>query len=194
MLSSEPELTGEERDLLSRVAWRSVAGAAQREAPQAVHAREHTGRLSRLGRPGASFVTLRLEGALRGCIGSLEAIRPLIADVAHNARAAALEDPRFSPLEPGEVALLKVHLSVLGPLDAIGVETREELLTELRPRVDGLVLRQGSHRATFLPGVWDALPEPDTFVRELERKAGFKADAWSQGVQALRYAVWEWHA
>ncbi|MFQ5697974.1 MAG: AmmeMemoRadiSam system protein A [Myxococcota bacterium] len=191
MPSSEPEPAREERDLLSGIAWRSVERAAHRKPPLRIDASTYP---ERVREPGASFVTLRLAGALRGCIGSLEPTRSLVDDVAHNARAAALDDPRFPPLEPEELARLELHLSVLGPLERIPVGTREELLAQLRPGMDGLVLRHDSRRATFLPGVWESLPEPEAFVSELERKAGFDTRAWKKGVDAFRYTVWDWQA
>jgi AmmeMemoRadiSam system protein A len=143
----------------------------------------------RLREPGASFVTLHRDGELRGCIGSIEPRRPLADDVAANARAAAREDDRFAPVAAAELAELAVELSVLTPLEPLAAGSRAELLALLRPGVDGLVLADGDARATFLPAVWEQLPEPSDFLAHLERKAGLTPGAWSPGRLCFRYAV-----
>ncbi|MGE5337153.1 MAG: AmmeMemoRadiSam system protein B [Gemmatimonadota bacterium] len=138
---------------------------------------------------GASFVTLRTGGALRGCIGSLEARRPLGEDVEHNARAAAFSDPRFEPLEAAEFEQIRVEVSVLSapqPMEASGLD---DLQRRLRPHVDGLILRYGDRRATFLPQVWDALPDAGDFVGQLQRKAGLPVGFWHADLQVSRYTV-----
>ena len=142
-----------------------------------------------LSRPGASFVTLQLGGALRGCIGSFEAYRPLAADVAHNAYAAAFRDPRFPPLSPSELAELELHLSLLGAPVPLAVSSENELLAALRPGVDGLILEDGGRRGLFLPQVWEQLPEPAGFVVHLKRKAGLPDDHWSSGMRCWRFVV-----
>lgn len=126
--------------------------------------------------PGASFVTLQRDGALRGCMGSLAPHRPLVVDVAHNAFAAAFRDPRFPPLAAAELPGLALHVSVLGPPQPLEVASESELLACLRPGVDGLVLDEGALRATFLPAVWSQLSSPRDFVAHLKRKAGLPAD------------------
>lgn len=148
-------------------------------------------RKGRLGRPGAAFVTLTLDGALRGCIGSLEPTRPLIVDVAHNARAAAYGDPRFEPLSAEDVAEVEFSISVLGPTTPMVVADEADLLAQLRPDVDGLVLRLGSRRATFLPSVWEDFPEPADFVAHLKQKAGLAPGFWSPELRFERYEVEE---
>ena len=121
---------------------------------------------------GASFVTLTIAKALRGCIGSLEAVRPLIVDVAQHAYAAAFCDPRFRPLDPEEFARLTVHISVLSPSTPVPFESEESLAKALRPGVDGLIIARGQHRATFLPAVWQSIPDRHQFIRHLKTKAG----------------------
>lgn len=142
-----------------------------------------------LRQPRASFVTLHVDAALRGCIGSLEARRALVEDVAHNAHAAAFDDPRFSPLTHAEFERLDIHISVLSPSEPLQFESEEELLRQLRPQVDGLILEEHSRRGTFLPSVWEQLPEPREFLRHLKRKAGLPADYWSHTLRVLRYTV-----
>ncbi len=139
--------------------------------------------------PGASFVTLKREGRLRGCIGSLEPTRPLAQDVAANGYAAARRDPRFAALEIRELDGLELSVSTLGPQQGLVVADRSELLVTLRPGVDGLVVRSGTHRATFLPAVWEQLPDPESFIAALWRKAGLPIDAWPRELQLTRYHV-----
>ncbi len=145
-----------------------------------------------LDEPGATFVTLKLDAELRGCIGSLEAHRPLREDVRVNALGAAFRDPRFAPLSVREFARTRVEVSLLSPLEPLAFSCEEELLALLRPGVDGLVFRYGHHRSTFLPQVWETLPAPRDFLEHLKRKAGLPFGFWSPEVQAWRYGVAKW--
>lgn len=143
-----------------------------------------------LRRPGASFVTLTHGRELRGCIGSLEPCRALAHDLALNAYAAAFRDPRFAPLGESELAALDLEVAILGPLEPFPCRNETELLVRLRPGIDGLVLEAGTrHRATFLPKVWETLPEPGGFLRELRRKAGLAPDYWSETLRFARYTT-----
>ena len=137
--------------------------------------------------PRASFVTLEKSGRLRGCIGSLEAWRPLAVDVAENAFAAAFRDPRFPPVQGNEVEELEIHLSLLTSPVAMTFSSEADLLAQLRPGVDGLILLDGQCRGTFLPSVWAELTTPQLFLSQLKRKAGLAADYWSPGVRIWRY-------
>jgi AmmeMemoRadiSam system protein B/AmmeMemoRadiSam system protein A len=141
-----------------------------------------------LRRPGATFVTLERGTELLGCIGSLDPRRPLWRDVARNARGAAFDDPRFPPLAPGELAGVSVEVSVLTALRPLPSPSLEAVAASLRPGVDGLVLSAGGRRATFLPDVWDKIPEPEAFVRELVRKARW-SEPWVAGAKAWRYTT-----
>jgi len=140
---------------------------------------------------GASFVTLNIHDQLRGCIGTLEAYRPLVEDVAHNAYAAAFRDPRFPRLTRHEFTELQLHISILSPTQAMAFRDEQDLLAQLRPGVDGLVLEEGNYRGTFLPQVWDSLPEPEAFLRHLKQKAGLPPDYWSRTIRLQRYTVEE---
>ena len=142
-----------------------------------------------LREPRATFVTLHVDAQLRGCIGTLEARRALVEDVAHNARAAAFEDPRFSPLSLSEFRRLDIHISVLSIPEPMPFDSEEGLLRQLRPHVDGLIIEEGFHRGTFLPSVWEQLPEPREFLRNLKRKAGLPADYWSHTLRVRRYTA-----
>lgn len=137
----------------------------------------------------ASFVTLHLDENLRGCIGTLEARQTLVEDVASNAYNAAFRDPRFSTLTWPEYERLDIHISVLSLPEPLQFSTEEELLTQLRPRVDGLILEEDYRRGTFLPSVWDQLSDPREFLRQLKHKAGLPPDYWSRRIRVQRYTV-----
>ena len=139
--------------------------------------------------PRASFVTLHLQLKLRGCIGNLDANRPLVDDVAHNAYAAAFEDPRFAPLSESEFSGIHLHLSLLSATESLCFSSEEDLLSQLRPWIDGLVLQEGDHHGTFLPSVWEVLPDRRDFLRHLKRKAGLPEHYWSPTVGIKRYVV-----
>ena len=141
--------------------------------------------LPRLTTPGAAFVTLhtrrddlRGEPRLRGCIGSLEARRPLVEDVRENAIAAALHDPRFSPVKAAELDNLVVEVSVLTAPQPLDFDGPDDLLRKLRPNIDGVLIERGWNRATFLPQVWEQLPSPEDFLGNLCYKAGLPPNAW----------------
>jgi len=138
---------------------------------------------------GACFVTLTSGGALRGCIGSLEAYRPLGQDVVRNAQAAAFEDPRFPPLAVAEFEHVAIEVSVLSVPEPFEVATEADLLDGLHPGTDGLIFAARGRRATFLPQVWDDLPDRRVFVAQLKRKAGLAADYWGDDVRLWRYRV-----
>lgn len=148
--------------------------------------------LPRLREPGAVFVTLTRDGQLRGCIGSLEAWRPLLDDVRDNAVAAALRDPRFAPLSAAELPLIRVEVSLLGPASPLVFGDEAAALAQLRPGRDGVILSCQGRRATFLPQVWEQLPERREFLSHLKRKAGLPGDFWSEALQLARYEVDKW--
>ena len=142
-----------------------------------------------LGALGATFVTLTQHGQLRGCIGSLEAHRKLLDDVGANAQAAAFGDPRFPPLSAEELAHTRVEVSILTPAEPMSFRDEADCLAQLRPGVDGVILEHGWRRATFLPQVWEQLPEPRQFMVNLKRKAGLAADFWAPDLRVSRYRV-----
>lgn len=145
-----------------------------------------------LSRPGAVFVTLTRAGSLRGCIGSLEARRSLETDVRENALAAAFRDPRFAPLGEAELAETRVEVSLLTPAVPMRFADEADALGQLRPGIDGVILEQGKRRATFLPQVWESLPEPKHFLAQLKLKAGLPADFWAPDLRLGRYEVRKW--
>jgi len=138
---------------------------------------------------GACFVTLTQYGELRGCIGTLQAHRPLLHDVKSNAVSAALRDPRFAPLSAAELDITTVEISLLSPTQAMDFLNEADALAQLRPGVDGIVFEYGSYRSTFLPQVWEQLPLPRQFMAHLKRKAGLPDDFWAEDVKLSRYTV-----
>lgn len=145
-----------------------------------------------MAEPGASFVTLTRQGELRGCIGSLEAHRPLGLDVRENALAAAFRDPRFMPLSRTEFDEIRVEVSVLSSHEPLVVASEKDALDALRPGIDGVVFEYGNSRSTFLPQVWEQLPEPAEFMAHLKRKARLPMDFWAEEVRLSRYTVSKW--
>ncbi len=145
-----------------------------------------------LTQPGCCFVTLHRRGQLRGCIGTLEPKRLLIDDVAHNAWAAAFRDPRFPPLTGVEWSDTQLSISVLGPKEPLARGNRQELLAQVHPGQDGLVIEAPSGQsATFLPTVWTQLPDPEDFLDHLKLKAGLPANFDERQLAAWRYQVEE---
>ena len=129
---------------------------------------------------------------MRGCIGTLEAHRPLGLDVRENAVAAAFRDPRFMPLTLAEFEEIRVEVSLLSPTEALAVMSEAHALASLRPGIDGVVFEYGHYRSTFLPQVWEQLPDPAEFLAHLKRKAGLAADFWADQVRLSRYTVTKW--
>ena len=166
----------------ARNAIASEFGGAQMKEP------EHP----RLHQPGATFVTLTRQGELRGCIGSVEAFRPLDQDVRENARAASFRDPRFAPLRAGELFATRVEVSLLTPAEPIRFATEEDAVRQLRQGIDGVILESERHRGTFLPQVWESVTDPWQFMSELKRKAGLAEDFWSKDLRLYRYEVQKW--
>ncbi len=142
--------------------------------------------------PGATFVTLTQHGQLRGCIGSLEAWRPLGQDIRENALAAAFRDPRFDALGEEELPFTRVEVSLLTPAEPMTFTDEADALAQLRPGIDGVIFSVGNRRSTFLPQVWEQLPTPALFMAHLKQKAGLPADYWNAGVQLERYTVKKW--
>lgn len=141
---------------------------------------------------GACFVTLTQQGQLRGCIGTLQPHRSLLADVKANAVAAALRDPRFVPLTTSELERTEIEVSLLSSMQALRFDSEAHALAQLRPGVDGVVLEFGHYRSTFLPQVWEQLPTACGFLTQLKRKAGLPPDFWASGVRLQRYSVRKW--
>lgn len=175
-----------EQDILLRLATDSIRHGLDNGCPLAVRTETLPPSLQT---PLASFVTLTIEDQLRGCIGTLEAARPLACDVAYNAYAAAYTDPRFPPVTRTDIHLLNISISILSAPEPLAFSNEQDLLAQLRPGIDGLILQEGGRRGTFLPSVWKNLSQPEEFLRQLKRKAGLPAHYWSNTLEIQRYTA-----
>ncbi len=172
-------LTLEEKHLLLKLARQSIQLVTSRCPLPTLNLAEYS---QTLRQDGASFVTLTEYGELRGCIGTLEAYQPLVQDVCEHAAAAALEDYRFQPVRADEVAHLEIEISRLTPPVPLEYERPEDLLRLLRPGIDGVVLRDGIRRSTFLPQVWEKVDRPEEFLSHLCMKMGAPASLWQRKI------------
>jgi len=180
-------LSPDDRQYLLTLARRTIAATLEGQGPPPVDLETLS---EELQRPGASFVTLTLDGELRGCIGTIEPRQPLAFDVRENALGAAFRDPRFPPLGQMELDRVHIEVSILTRPEPLSYDGPDDLLTKLRPYVDGVIIERGWQRATFLPQVWEKLPDPRQFLEHLCHKAGLPADDYRrQGLQVLTYQV-----
>jgi hypothetical protein len=185
-MSSTDAMRLEEQQALLRVAAESIRHGLAVGTPLAVDAADYPPAL----RPRrATFVTLHRHGDLRGCIGTLTEDKPLVEDVAWHAFAAAFEDPRFPSLSEREFDELAIEISILGQPESLPAGSEAELLSKLRVGVDGLILKEGPRRATFLPSVWESLPDPREFLAHLKMKAGLSPHHWSDHLRFERYTT-----
>ncbi|HET7009913.1 MAG TPA: AmmeMemoRadiSam system protein A [Anaerolineales bacterium] len=184
-------LSESEVQRLLQIAREAVGHAARREPlPSLALDREPPN----LRHPGCAFVTLTKGGLLRGCIGGLEARLPLAEDVWQHAYMAATEDFRFLPVEASELPALELEISILTEPSPLAYDGAEDLLHKVRPLVDGVILTAGLRRATFLPQVWEKVPQPEEFFDRLAEKAGLPPDAWrDRGVEIQTYQVLSFH-
>lgn len=185
------QLTSEEKQLLLRLARQALELGVRGEKLPPLDQEFLT---PRLRADGASFVTLTERGALRGCIGALEPYQPLVEDVREHAIAAALNDYRFPPVQATELDRIQIEVSRLTIPIQLEYTSSEELVSKLRPGMDGVILRDGNHRATFLPQVWEKIPETKDFLDNLCYKMGVAADLWRhKNLEVLTYQVEEFH-
>lgn len=183
--SSNPYSTEHQETLLG-LAGESIAYGLEAKRPLPVDV-EKFPQLLRQDR--ACFVTLRIEGRLRGCMGSLTAKRPLVQDVAGNAYSAASFDPRFTPVTSAESKQLDIHLSILGDVEPMEFNSQADLFDQIRPGIDGLILRDGKRTGTLLPAVWENLPSVEEFWSHLQKKAGLPEGYWSGNLVVSRYST-----
>lgn len=177
-------LSDDDRTTLLGVASDSIAHGLRFGKPLPVKAKDFA---SALGALRATFVTLEIDNRLRGCIGMLEAVRPMVADVSQNAYAAAFGDTRFAPVNAAEQQQLEIHISILSPPEPMSFTSQDDLCSQIRPGTDGLILQEGQRRGTFLPAVWESLPEVRQFMAHLKTKAGLPSDYWSDRIEVWRY-------
>lgn len=181
----ESDMKAENQQILLKIARDAIF-----QGLESANSRPSTGTVpDELMEKRATFVTLTIGGHLRGCIGMLEARRPLAEDVAENARAAAFEDPRFPPLTESEFKKLEIHISVLSPPEELVFSSEEDVLRQIRPGIDGLILQDRFRRGTFLPSVWQELPEKKLFWAHLKQKAGLPPNYWSDTLRVFRYTT-----
>ena len=184
-------LTLEEQKTLIRMAREAIEHRVRGEKLPPIQTASLT---SNLREQGATFVTLTINGQLRGCIGALEAYQPLADDVREHAVAAALEDPRFPPLSENELSRIQVEVSRLTRPVALEYKDADDLLSKLRPNVDGILIKDGSRRATFLPQVWEKIPNPSEFMDNLCYKMGAAHHHWrDKHLDVFTYQVEEFH-
>jgi len=141
----------------------------------------------------ACFVTLKIDGDLRGCIGSLHAQRSLLADLKANALAAAFHDPRFEPLSDDELNCTRIEVSLISAVEPMYFANEQDALSQLRPAIDGVIFEYQSWRSTFLPQMWESLPTPQVFMGLLKKKAGLSPSFWAEGIRLSRYTVLRFH-
>ena len=180
-----------EQQLLQNIAQASILTGLTKQHPLELTLSDYS---EHLLEKRATFVTLKLPASnqtddLRGCIGTLNPHRALVEDIAHNAYAAAFQDPRFPALSQQEYEQLKYHISILSDTSPMQFDSEQSLLAQIRPGIDGLVLSDKSRQGTFLPSVWEQLPETEAFLRHLKQKAGLPADYWSNSLKVSRYTV-----
>jgi AmmeMemoRadiSam system protein A len=185
-MSSNKQYSENSRQMLLQLARTSIHHGLNTSKPLLIELNNYA---QELQKKRASFVTLEIKGQLRGCIGMLEPVRPLVQDIAENAFAAAFKDPRFPALQQQEFLELEIHISILSLAEPITFSSEQDLLAQIKPGVDGLILEEGIHRGTFLPSVWESLPDPEQFLRHLKVKAGLTNRYWSDTIRISRYST-----
>jgi len=187
----DDKLTSEEKQFLLRLARQSIEAGVRSQSLPGI---ELAGLSPILRTEGASFVTLTIQGELRGCIGALEPYQSLAEDVREHAVAAALEDYRFPHVRESELSLITIEVSRLTIPGILEYKDADDLLSKLHPGVDGVILRDGFRRATFLPQVWEKIPDPPAFLANLCYKMGAAPDTWKRKhLDVLIYQVEEFH-
>ena len=179
-------LDQEQRFLLFKVAFASIECGLLQGRPLELDSARYP---PALGERRACFVTLMLNGKLRGCIGSLEPSKSLVEDVAQNGYRSAFSDPRFPPLTREEFEQVEMSISTLSLPESLNFISENDLIGQLRPGRDGLILEEGQRQGTFLPVMWETLADPRTFLRQLKQKAGLPGDYWSASIKIRRYTA-----
>ena len=176
----------QEKKLLHDIAYQSIKQGLSSGHPLPIQLSDYD---ESLCEKKATFVTLNIHDQLRGCIGILEPLRPLVEDVAYNAFAAAYRDRRFEPVTRDEIELLNIHISILNTPEEMHFDSEQDMIQQLRPGEDGIILIAGSRKATFLPSVWESIKNKTEFIEHLKEKAGLSRHYWDQHIKILRYSV-----
>ncbi len=176
--------TPEEQTILLQLAKQSLQWSTQHPQPMPIKLEDYP---EKLQQQRACFVTLHKNGQLRGCIGSLQAHRPLVLDVVSNAFAAAQKDPRFPAVKQNELNEIDLDISILTPPEPMQFTSEADFMQQLRPGIDGIIIEDKGRRATFLPSVWEQLPDKLQFMQHLKQKAGLPANYWSDTIKVQRY-------
>lgn len=180
------KLTNKDKQVILRTARHAIQyGLTYRKTPHL----ELNSYSEALQQPGASFVTLKETNKLRGCIGTLFPHQALIQDIAEHAFAAAFEDPRFAPVNSIEEPIIHISVSILSKPEQMSFDSEKSLLDQLNPGKDGLILEYDGHKATYLPSVWEQLPTPEQFLKQLKLKAGLAQDFWNDKLKISRYTA-----
>ena len=187
-LMSSIKLSAEDQRICLQVARQSILHGLEKGVELPVINADYSAALQQ---DAASFVTLHKNGELRGCIGALQAYQPLINDIAEHAFAAAFQDPRFPALRQDEYEQVEIEISVLGKPEVMTFTSEEDLLHQIRPNIDGLILEYGYNRGTFLPSVWEELPDKKDFLSHLKMKAGLPLQWWDNGAKVSRYETFK---
>lgn len=180
------DFTQDERKILLTIAHSSIEYGLLHRKVMPIRVGDYSDHLCQ---KRATFVTLNLNHQLQGCIGSLIPQYPLIQDVVKNAYAAAFEDPRFLPLKQDELSQITIHISILSPMEEMTFQSEADLIAQLRPNIDGLLIKADGRSATFLPSVWESIENAEQFLRHLKAKAGLPENYWSDTIKAFRYTV-----
>ena len=175
-----------EQNEMLNIAAASITFGLKNNRPINIDAEQYS---SKLQAHRATFITLERDGRLRGCIGSLVAHQSLVEDIASNAYSAAFKDPRFDPMTSNEFEQLDIHVSILSPAETMLINSEQTLLDQIQPGIDGLILTEQNHRATFLPSVWETLPDKNQFLSELKKKAGLSSQYWSSTIKFEKYST-----
>lgn len=178
------DISNDEKNTLLDIAKKSISYGLKNQCALPVDTNNYRHLLQA---DAATFVTLHLNHRLRGCIGTLEAHQPLITDVSEHAFAAAFQDPRFPKVTKDEANQLEIHISILTPAEPMSFSSEKDLLEQIKPGIDGLILQDEFHKGTFLPSVWDQLQKPEDFLNHLKVKAGLNQHDWHDGIKISRY-------
>jgi len=180
------KLNEQDQQQLLNIAQESIQNGLEHGKPLKI---EHSEYSESLQNPGAVFITLKCSGLLRGCTGTLEAVYSLASAVAHFSYHSAFHDPRFPPLEFPELVNLSISISVLSPKEELSFTSEEDVINQIRPGTDGLVVEYSGQRGTLLPNVWDTISDKYDFFHTVKQKAGFERKFWSDGMRVFRYTT-----